>query len=338
MPRTKTIELALQGGGSHGAYAWGVLDRLLEDDRIVIASISGTSAGAMNAAVVADGLDRCGREGARQALNRFWTGVSRAARFSPFQRTPLDWFLGRWNLDASPSYHFFDYLSRSLSPYVLNPLNLNPLRDLIDSLVDFEHVRHAEGIKVFVTATNVRTGKPRVFQRHELTADMIMASACLPFVFQAVEINGDAYWDGGYIGNPLLAPLVADPDSRDILIVQINPIYREDIPRQGVDILNRINEISFNAALIKELRGIAYLKSFIRSANLEAERHKDVFFHRIDADSELRPLGASSKLNGEWAFVKHLHDVGYRTTSAWLDENFSALGNRSTLDVEAVYF
>lgn len=338
MSEPKKIELALQGGGSHGAYTWGVLDRLLEDDRIVVASISGTSAGAMNAAVVADGLDRCGRDGARKALNHFWTGVSRAARFSPFQRTPLDWFLGRWSLDASPGYHFFDFLSRAWSPYVLNPLNLNPLRDLIASLVDFDHVRHAEGIKIFVTATNVRTGKPRIFQRHELTADMIMASACLPFVFQAVEIDGEAYWDGGYIGNPLLAPLVADPASRDILIVQINPVYREDIPRQAVDIYNRINEISFNAALIKELRGIAYLKRFINAANLEQERYKDVFFHRINADSELLPLGASSKLNGEWAFVKHLHDVGYRTTSAWLENNFDALGTRSTLDVEEVYF
>lgn len=338
MRNTKTIELALQGGGSHGAFTWGVLDRLLEDDRIRIGAISGTSAGAMNAAVVADGLDRCGREGARKALNHFWTGVSRAAKFSPFQRTPMDWLMGRWNLDASPGYHFFELLSRSLSPYVLNPLNLNPLRDLIASLVDFDHVRHAEGIKVFVCATNVRTGKPRVFSREELTADMIMASACLPFVFQAVEIDGEAYWDGGYIGNPLLAPLVNDPQSRDLVIVQINPIARKDIPRQGVDILNRINEISFNAALTKELRGIAYLKRLINEGNLEKQRFMDVFFHRISAEEELNRLGASSKLNGEWAFLEHLHDVGFHTASDWLDNNFDALGNRSTLDVEKIYF
>ncbi|HEX2972498.1 MAG TPA: patatin-like phospholipase family protein, partial [Tepidisphaeraceae bacterium] len=313
MQKTKTIELALQGGGSHGAFTWGVLDRLLEDDRIVIGGISGTSAGAMNGAVVADGLDRGGKEAAREALTNFWTGVSRAALSSPFQRTPVDWLMGRWNLDASPSYHFFEFLSRALSPYVLNPMNLNPLRDMIASLVDFEHVRHAQGIKLFVCATNVRTGKPRVFQREELTADMVMASACLPFVFQAVEIDGEAYWDGGYIGNPLLAPLVADPQSRDLVIVQINPIVREDIPRQAVDIFNRINEISFNAALIKELRAIAYLKTLISEGNLERHRYMDVFFHRINADPELRPLGASSKLNGEWAFLKHLHDVGYQT-------------------------
>ena len=338
MRKPKTIELALQGGGSHGAFTWGVLDRLLADDRIVVGAISGTSAGAMNGAVVADGLDRGGKEAAREALANFWSGVSRAALFSPFQRTPLDRLMGRWNLDASPGYHFFEFLSRSLSPYTLNPLNLNPLRDMIESLVDFEHVRHADGIKLFVSATNVRTGKPRVFNREELTADMVMASACLPFVFQAVEIDGEAYWDGGYIGNPMLDPLVADPQSRDLVIVQINPIFRDDVPREGVDILNRINEISFNAALIKELRAVAYLKRLIKAQDLERERFMDALFHRISAETELNPLGASSKMNGEWDFLTHLHDIGYQTTETWLDENFDALGNRSTLDVERIYF
>ncbi|MDB5289218.1 MAG: patatin [Phycisphaerales bacterium] len=336
--KPKTIELALQGGGSHGAFTWGVLDRLLEDDRIVVGSISGTSAGAMNGAVVADGLDRGGKEAAREALNHFWEGVSEAARFSPFQRTPLNWLLGRWDLDDSPGYHLVEMLSRALSPYALNPMNLNPLRDMIDSLVDFKHVRHAKGIKLFVSAINVRTGKPRVFHRQELTADMVMASACLPQAFQAVEIDGEAYWDGGYIGNPALAPLVEDSQSRDLVIVQINPIFREELPRDAIDIHNRINEITFNAALVKELRAIAYLKRLIRVQKLERKLYMDVFFHRINADPELKPLGASSKMNGEWAFLRHLHDVGYRTTSAWLDNNFDALGHHSTLDVENVYF
>nr|HQA46659.1 patatin-like phospholipase family protein [Phycisphaerae bacterium] len=185
---SKTIELALQGGGSHGAFTWGVLDRLLEDERIRIGAICGTSAGAMNAVVLADGLDRQGKEGAREALEKFWREVSRAARFSPLQRTLLDRLLGRWTLDFSPGFIMFDLFSRLFSPYDLNPLNLNPLRDLIASLVDFEHVRHAEGIKVFIAATNVRTGKLKVFRREEMTADMVMASACLPFMYQAVEI------------------------------------------------------------------------------------------------------------------------------------------------------
>jgi NTE family protein len=334
----KPIELALQGGGSHGAFTWGVLDRMLEDDRITISSISGTSAGAMNGAVVADGLDRGGKDAARKALHDFWKAVSDAARNSPFQRTPMNRLLGRWDLDDSPGYQLFELWSRSLSPYALNPTNLNPLRDMIASLVDFEHVRHAKGIKLFVSAINVRTGKPRVFHRQEMTADMVMASACLPQAFQAVEIDGEAYWDGGYIGNPALAPLVEDSQSRDLMIVQINPIFRKEIPRDAIDINNRINEITFNSALVKELRAIAYLKRLIRVQKLQKRLYMDVFFHRINADAELKPLGASSKMNGEWAFLRHLHDVGYTTTSDWLGQNFEALGNRSTLDVENVYF
>ena len=336
MTKPKMIELALQGGGAHGAYTWGVLDRLLEDDRIIIEGICGTSAGAMNAVVVADGLDTGGKEGARQALERFWSGVSKAGTFSPFKRTWLDRLLGRWTLDYSPGYIFFDTLSRLASPYQLNPFDINPLRDLISSLVDFEHVRHAEGIKLFVVATNVRTGKQKIFRRQEMTVDMVLASACLPFVYQAVEIDGEAYWDGGYMGNPALFPLVDDCQSRDIVIVQVNPLYREEIPRTAPDIFNRINEITFNASLIKEVRSIAILKELINAANLENQRFRDVLFHRINAD-ELKALGVSSKLNTEWAFLKHLHDIGYRTTSNWLDENFDDLGKRSTLDVEAVY-
>jgi NTE family protein len=337
MTKPKMIELALQGGGAHGAFTWGVLDRLLEDDRIVIEGISGTSAGAMNAVVVADGLDTGGKEGARQALTKYWSGVHQAGLYSPFKRTWLDRLLGRWTLDFSPGYLFFDSLSRMLSPYQLNPLNINPLRDLISSLVDFEHVRHCEGIKLFVAATNVRTGMPKIFHRQEMTVDMVLASACLPFVFQAVEIDGEAYWDGGYMGNPALFPLVNDCQSRDIVIVQINPIVREEIPRTAPDILNRINEITFNASLIKEVKAIAILKDLIKVANLEDQRFQDALFHRINADEELKPLGVSSKLNTEWEFLQHLHDVGYRTTSTWLDQNYDDLGKRSTLDYESVY-
>lgn len=337
MAKPKTIELALQGGGSHGAFTWGVLDRLLEDDRIVMEGICGTSAGAMNAVVVAAGLDIGGKEGARQALDRFWSGVYKAGVISPFKRTWIDRVLGRWTLDSSPGYIFFDNLSRLASPYQLNPFNINPLRYLISSLVDFEHVRHAEGIKLFVVATNVRTGKQKVFHRQEMTVDMVLASACLPFVFQAVEINGEAYWDGGYMGNPALFPLVDDCRSRDIVIVQVNPLYREELPRTAPEILNRINEITFNASLIKEIRAIAILKELINNANLENQRFKDALFHRIHADSELKTLGVSSKLNTEWAFLRHLHDIGYRSASNWLSEYYDDLGKRSTLDIESVY-
>lgn len=333
----KLIELALQGGGAHGAFTWGVLDRLLADNRVQIEGICGTSAGAMNAVVLADGLDRGGKEGAREALKHFWSEIGKSAKSSPFQRTPLDRLLGRWTLDFSPGFIFFDLLSRLVSPYQLNPFNFNPLSIQLDSLVDFEHVRHAEGIKLFVAATNVRTGKQKIFRREEMTVDMVMASACLPFLFHAVEIDGEAYWDGGYMGNPALFPLVEECGGRDIVIVQINPIQREELPRKAGDILNRINEISFNASLIKEVRTIGLLKELINTKNLEEEQFKVTFLHRINADEELKELGVSSKLNAEWKFLEHLHDVGYRTTEAWLAENFEALGNRSTLDIEAVY-
>jgi NTE family protein len=337
MPKPKMIELALQGGGAHGAFTWGVLDRLLADDRIQIEGICGTSAGAMNGVVVADGLDRGGKEGARNALRNFWKGVSNAGKHSPLQRTFLDRLLGRWTLDYSPGYIFFDILSRMVSPYELNPLGFNPTKQLIETLVDFEHVRHAEGIKLFVAATNVRTGKLKVFRRSEMTADMVMASACLPFIFQAVEIDGEAYWDGGYMGNPTLFPLVEDCQARDIIIVQINPIHRDKVPRKATDILNRINEITFNSSLIKEIRAISLMKKLIEVGNLEEERYKDALFHRINADVELEPLSVSSKVNTEWAFLEHLHDVGYRTTEDWLEKNYRHIGIRSTLDIESVY-
>ncbi len=336
-PGTKTIDLALQGGGSHGAFTWGVVDRLLADDRIRIEGVSGTSAGAMNAVVVADGLDRGGREGARSALRRFWSEVSRAGAFSPFKRTWIDRLMGRWSLATSPGYIFFDTLSRLVSPYQTNPLNLNPTRDLISSLVDFDHVRRADGIKLFIAATNVRTGKQKIFHREELTPAMVMASACLPFIFQAVEIDGEAYWDGGYMGNPVLFPLVEDCRSRDIVIVQINPIHREEIPRRAHEILNRINEITFNASLIKEIRAIAILKELIDTADLKDWRHQDALFHRISADADLKSLDVSSKVNTEWPFLEHLHDVGFRAASKWLDRHFDDLDVRSSLDVESVY-
>lgn len=337
MAKPKQIELALQGGGAHGAFTWGVLDRLLEDDRIQIEGICGTSAGALNGVVLADGLDREGKQGARKALRAFWMEVSKAGSFSPMQRTVLDRLFGRWTLDYSPGYITFDLMSRLVSPYQLNPLGLNPFRSLIGKLIDFDHVRHAEGIKLFVAATNVRTGKLKIFRREEMTPDMVMASACLPSMFHAVEIDGEAYWDGGFMGNPSLFPLLEECQSRDIVIVQINPIIREEIPRSAHDIVNRINEITFNGSLMKDIRAIALLKKQIEMGLVEEGGYKDALFHRISADAELKPLGVSSKVNTEWAFLEHLHDVGYRTAAEWLDANYESLGKTSTIDIDSVY-
>ncbi|WP_020506043.1 patatin-like phospholipase family protein [Lamprocystis purpurea] len=332
----KKIDLGLQGGGAHGAFTWGVLDRLLSEERIQIEGISGTSAGAMNAVVVADGLAQGGREGARDALKRFWRAVSEAGKTSPIQRTWVDQMLGRWSLDYSPGYIAMDLMSRLVSPYEMNPLNLNPLRDLVASLVDFDRVNHCKSVKLFISATNVRTGRPHVFKSPDITVDTVMASACLPFVFQAVEIDGEAYWDGGFMGNPVLYPLIDETTARDLVIVQINPLIREGVPRTARDILNRINEIDFNSSLLKDIRAILMLKMLGAAPEHQDERLRDLAIHRIHAEHDLADLGVSSKMNAEWAFLEHLHDIGRRAAERWISEHWEDLGVRSTYPLDHV--
>ena len=333
----KAINLALQGGGAHGAYTWGVLDCLLEDGRVKIEAMSGTSAGAMNAVVVADGLMRGGRRGAREALERFWKAVSDAGRLSPIQRGPIDVFMGNWSLDNSPSFVFFDLLHRVTSPYDLNPLNFNPLKAIVEEVVDFELVRSCDELKVMISATNVETGRVKVFNRHELTADMVMASACLPLLFHAVEIEGVPYWDGGYMGNPVLFPFYAACESDDIVIVQINPVERKGTPQSAREILDRMNEITFNSSLLKELRAIDFVQRLLDEGKLDGKHYRRLHLHIVEAQDEIMPLGASSKINAEWAFLQHLHDIGRRSAESWLDENFEHLGQRSTVDARAMF-
>ncbi len=328
------IDLALQGGGSHGAFAWGVLDRLLEEPWLKIAGISGTSAGAMNAAVLADGWTEGGAQGARAALEKYWRLVSRAAAFSPLQRSPLDRLMGRWSLDASPAYIAFDLMSRLVSPYNLNPLDLHPLRDILAASIDFERLARSP-IKLFVTATKVRTGRGRIFRNAEITADVLLASACLPTMFRAIEIDGEAYWDGGFAGNPTITPLVRETDAHDSIIIQINPTERPEIPRSAADILNRLNEISFNSPLAKELRMIALLRQVVDPGGGEGARWAEMRAHRIKSDL-LAEYGASSKLNAEWAFVDALRREGRRAAGEFLDRHGDDLGKRSTTDLDAL--
>ncbi|MEX2644529.1 MAG: patatin-like phospholipase family protein [Acetobacterales bacterium] len=334
----KPVNLALQGGGAHGAFTWGVLDRLLEDGRVAIDGISGTSAGAMNAVVVADGLMRGGsREGARERLREFWEAVGHSATLSPFRRGPFDVLFGNWNLDNSPGYVFMDILNRVASPYELNPFNINPLRDLIEATIDFEKVRSCDRMKVFISATNVETGRVKVFRGEELTADMVLASTCLPFMYQAVEVDGVPYWDGGYMGNPALFPFYNARTSPDIVIVQINPVTRPGAPRQARDILNRVNEITFNSSLLREFRAIDFVARLLEQGLLDPKSYKQVLIHRIEAESELNPLGASSKLNAEMGFLEHLFAIGREAAGEWLDASYEALGKRSTLDIRAMF-
>jgi NTE family protein len=331
---TKPITLALQGGGSHGAMTWGVLDRLLEDERLVIRAISGTSAGAMNAVALADGMARGGREGAREALEAFWKAVSDSARFSPIQRSPIDRLMGNYSLDTSPSYLFFEGLTRMFSPYDLNPAGFNPLRQLLDERIDFDRVNAQKDLSVHVTATNVRTGRSRVFGPGELGTEAVLASACLPQMFPAVEIDGEAYWDGGFSGNPALFPLLTSPEAPDILVVQINPIIREDLPRTARDIMNRVNEISFNSSLVKELRAIALMQLVAAERGIDLGVYTHTYLHLIHTDLEVKDLVASSKLNAEWGYLRLLFDLGRDWADGWLAENFDAIGHRSTLDLD----
>lgn len=328
------IDLALQGGGSHGAFTWGVLDRLLEEPWLHIAAISGTSAGAMNAAVLADGWLEGGAEGARRALDEYWRRVSRAAAFSPLQRTFLDRLAGRWSLDTSPMYAAIDMMSRMLSPYDLNPFGLDPLRDILAESINFERLANSP-IKLFVTATKVRTGRGRLFRNAEITADVLLASACLPTMFRAVEIDGEAYWDGGYAGNPTITPLVRESEAHDAILVQINPTERTSTPRTAAEIINRLNEISFNSPLMKELRMIALLREVADPGTGEGARWAQMRAHRIKSDM-LTELGASSKLNAEWEFVTLLRDEGRRAASEFLEQNSDHLGKRATADLDVL--
>ncbi len=329
----KPINLALQGGGAHGAFTWGVLDCLLEDGRVYIEAISGTSAGAMNAVVVADGLMQSGEAGARAALHDFWKAVSDSAHTSPIRRTPIDALMGSWNLDYSPAFHIFDLVTRMASPYALNPLNINPLKDLLAEQVDFDRVRSCNKMKLFVSATNVETGVVKVFERKELTPEAVMASACLPFIFQAVEVDGVPYWDGGYMGNPVLFPFFRHCTSDDVVVVLINPIVREGTPKTAREIMNRVNEITFNSSLLREFRAIDFVDRLLEEGRIDKDKYKHVLVHRIDADEEITPLGASSKLNAEWPFLSHLFDVGQSAAKKWLNENYDHLGKRSTINI-----
>lgn len=334
MPDRQTVlaDLGLQGGGAHGAFTWGVLDRLLEEPWLTYDGISGTSAGAMNAAVMIDGYAAGGADGARAALERFWRAVSDAARFSPIRRGPLEVLTGTWTLDYSPMFVAMDMASRLTSPYDFNPFVTNPLEQILRDHIDFDRLRDAP-IKLFVTATNVRTGRGRVFRNADVTPDVLLASACLPTLFRAIEIDGDAYWDGGYSGNPSIAPLIRECTSHDTIIVQINPIERPGTPRTATEIHNRLNEIAFNSVLIKEFRAAALLRQVADPGTGEGQLLAQMRLHRIASDIML-DLGYSSKLLAEWDFFVMLKNAGRDAASQFLEQHGADLGVRSTLDID----
>ena len=335
-PRRKPllVDLALQGGGSHGAFTWGVLDRLLEESWLTFDGISGTSAGAMNAAVMTSGYAKGGADGARAALEGFWKSVSDAGKSSPFRRGPMEMLAGHWTLEYSPMFLAAELASRVFSPYDLAPAGFNPLRELLAEAVDFKALSSSP-IKLFITATNVHTGSGHVFRNAEITPDVLMASGCLPTMFQAVEIDGEFYWDGGYAGNPTMTPLVRDCQSHDTILVQINPIKRSTVPTTARDILDRLNEVAFNAPLLKELRMIALLHKVADPGHGEGALWAKMRIHRIASDAMLE-LSATSKMISEWPFLCELRDFGRTAAQSFLDAHADDLGKTSTLDLDAL--
>jgi NTE family protein len=333
----KRVNVALQGGGAHGALTWGVLDRLLEDDGIEIEGISGTSAGAVNGALLAYGITAGGRVLAQDLLRRFWKRISDIAAKSPLQPTPLDRMLGLGRMDYSPAFMALDMMSRLLSPYQFNALALNPLRDALEELIDFDVVRSCKDMKLFVSATSVKRGRVKVFGLDEMSLDAVMASACLPFLQPAVEIDGEPYWDGGYMGNPAIFPLIYHTDSRDVLLIQLNPINIQHTPKSAQEILDRLNTLTFNSSLMREMRAIKFVSDIIDGGYDDSGRLKRMLMHVIDAEDVMDDLGVSSKLNADWEFLQHLHKVGYERTESWLKKNRNALGVKSTVDIEEMY-
>lgn len=347
--RRPKVDLALQGGGSHGAFTWGALDRLLDHDGVDFAGISGTSAGALNGAVMltgyVNGYAKGGTEEARvqakKALKDFWTDVSsQGPIFSPLTLDTAGQLQPQFNMDKLPGYQFFDMFTRAFSPYDFNPLNLNPLRDAVSRHVDEAalHGGHAScGVHLFVTATSVRTGQARVFSDTELNIDSLMASACLPFMFQAINIDGEDYWDGGYTGNPALFPLIYNTATEDVLLIKINPLHRDETPTRSLDIVDRLSEITFNTSLIAEMRAIAFVKRLLKEKKLDSSHYKDLHMHMVADDDGLLPYNASSKSNTDAAFLKKLHELGHVAADKWLKAHRKDVGLRSSLDIEGTF-
>jgi NTE family protein len=335
----KKVNLALQGGGAHGAFTWGVLDGLIEDGRIAIEGISGTSAGAINAVMAADGLARGGPREACRRLADFWRAASLDGNLPAMQRAVIDRLLAFLPYEGSPVQAWFDGLARYWSPYNLNPLQINPLKDVIERFVDFEAVRACGSLHLFISATNVHTGRLRVFPRTKITPDVVMASACLPMFFRAVEIDGTPYWDGGYMGNPAIFPFFDSTETEDVLLVQINPIERRMTPRSQTEIVNRINEITFNSSLLAEFRAIDFVIRLIDQGRLPRGmgpgQYRRINMHRIALDSVFHTLTADSKLESDFDFFERLRDGGQQAAKAFLQKHFDDIGRRGTIDLGA---
>lgn len=333
----KTINLGLQGGGAHGAFTWGVLDKLLEDGRLRIEGISGTSAGALNAVALADGMARDGAAGARARLQEFWMRVSAAGRPGTSARDFIGAWMGSWRMPAMQPFRMIEAMTNFSSPYGFNPMNINPLREIVVEMVDFERVRACAAPRLFISATAVKTGKIKVFSDGAITVDAVMASACLPYLFQTVEVDGEPYWDGGFTGNPALFPFFTETKSSDILLVQINPIERTTVPTSAKEILERMSEITFNASLLREFRAIDFVNRMLDQGRLDTGIYRRSRVHRVDAGKALENFSASTKFDTSRAFFEELFAAGREAAGEWLQLHFEDIGVRDTVDLRAQF-
>lgn len=332
----KKIALALQGGGSHGAFTWGIIEKLLEEELFDIRGICGTSAGAMNAAITVYGLHKGGNKAAIELLEKFWKRVSESAKYSPMQPSWLDNALYPGGMDFSPGYHFFNVFTNVLSPYQFNPMDVNPLRDILLELIDFSETNLSE-TQLFVCATNVKTCKPKVFMSPNISVDSLLASACLPLLFKAVEINGEHYWDGGYMGNPPIWPLIDNTDTADILLCKVNPIEINHVPKTVREIQDRINDISFNSSLMNEMRMIYFKDKILKIGVSLRGRLRKIHFHEIAADKALEQYSLSSKFNTTWAFLNELRKKGRECAEHWMEQHYEKVNIESSMSIRKRY-
>lgn len=330
----KPVSLALQGGGSHGAFTWGVLDALLEDGRLQIDGVSGASAGAMNAVALGHGFAQSAEDGAREAarasLALLWKRVAQLGEASKLQRGMLDLWLSGWKATGAA-------MSPQISPYQANPLDINPLRKLVQELIDFKQLGALDAPRIFVSATQVNTGKAEIFSGKRLTDAAVMASACLPMLFRAVEIEGQHYWDGGYSGNPALHPLIYQCKSCDIVLIQINPIERAGLPDTGAEIMDRVNELTFNASLLGQMRSIDFVNRLIERGHLPPDKYRTVRLHRIDGGEALEAFPASTKSSADGAMIEKLFELGRLCASKWLKKNYDEVGVKTTINISKDY-
>ncbi|MBN8692677.1 MAG: patatin-like phospholipase family protein [Bacteroidetes bacterium] len=337
--KIKNVGIALQGGGAHGAFTWGVLDRLLEVDEIVADAMCGTSAGAVNAVVCAYGLHVGGPPKAKELMEQLWLKIANSGSFL-FKPGVMDQFFGKGDIYNSPGYLWFNAMTQFMSPYNFNPFNYNPLRDILNDLVDFEELHLYNKKKLFICATNVKTNRAKIFTNKDITVDSVLASACLPFLFQAVEINGEYYWDGGYMGNPPIFPLITNTNIHDVVLIKINSININSVPTTARDIADRVNEISFNSSLINEMKLIHYRNELLRNGilRIDDKANREIFVHTISGYDALSQLSYSSKMNTSWEFLLQLKEKGREIASQWLETDFKQVGLKSTFDVEEHFF